>query len=56
MSTSESDIELEVIIIVNFIGSSVDYLRGNYLDCTQQTLDDIEIFENVLQYYVLLID
>ena len=54
MSTSVST-ELEVI--VDFIGSSVDYLRGNYQDCTQQTLDDIiEIFENVLQYYVLLID
>ena len=47
----------EQVAIFSFIQRSTQYLKEVYPTCNEEVLDDmIELFKNVLQYYVLVID
>ncbi len=45
----------EQVAVLSFLETSVHYLKEVYLSCTNEVLDDIiELFENCLQYLVLV--
>ncbi len=45
----------EQAAVLSFLETSVHYLKEVYLSCTNEVLDDIiELFENCLQYLVLV--
>lgn len=47
----------EEIAVLLFIERTTQYLKEVYPNCNEELLDDlIELIDNVLQYYVLVID